>query len=97
LITINSLTNKAYHSADLRVDKKYNYKKTTLDFFLDITNFYGAKSVAPPFYVFSANTDGTFKTTDANLLKKDGSNAIPVLFDNNQIFITPTFGFIWEF
>jgi len=94
---INSLTNKPFHSSDLRVDKKYNYKKTTLDFFIDITNWYGAKSVAPPFYVFSANPDGTFKTTDGAPLKKDGSNAIPKLFDNNQVFVTPTFGFIWEF
>ena len=78
-------------------DKRYNYKNTTLDFFIDITNWYGAKSVAPPFYVFSANEDGSIKTTDGGALKKDGSNAIPKLFDNNQVFITPTFGFIWEF
>ena len=94
---LNSLTNNAYHSSDIRIDKKYNYKKTTLDFFLDITNWYGAKSVAPPFYVFSANDNGTFKTTDGAVLKPDGSNAIPKLFDNNRVFITPTFGFIWEF
>jgi len=94
---LNSLSNKAYHAADIRIDKKYNYKKTTIDVFLDITNFYGAKSVAPLFYVFSANPNGIFKTTDGNVLKKDGSNAIPVLFDNNQVFVTPTFGFIWEF
>lgn len=53
--------------------------------------------MAPPFYVFSANSDGTFKTTDGQAVKKDGSNALPVLFDNNQVFITPTFGFILEF
>jgi outer membrane receptor for ferrienterochelin and colicin len=94
---LNTLTNTAFHSADLRVDKKYYFKKTTLDCFIDITNFYGAKSVAPPFYVFSANSDGTFKTTDGQAVKKDGSNALPVLFDNNQVFITPTFGFILEF
>ena len=94
---INSFNNKPFHSSDLRIDKKYNYKKTTLDFFLDVTNWYGAKSVAPPFYVFSANTDGTFKTTDGSPIKKDGSNAIIKLFDNNQVFVTPTFGFIWEF
>ena len=94
---INSLTNKPFHSSDLRIDKKYNYKKTTLDFFLDVTNWYGAKSVAPPFFVFAANPDGTFNTTDGNPLKKDGSNGIVKLFDNNQVFITPTFGFIWEF
>ena len=94
---LNSLQNKAYHSSDIRIDKKYYYKKTTFDVFLDITNFYGAKSVAPLFYVFSANPDGSFKTTDAKPLQKDGSNAIPILFDNNQVFVTPTFGFIWEF
>jgi len=94
---LNSERNKAYHSSDLRLDKKYNYKKTTLDFYIDITNWYGAKSVAPPFYVFSANPNGSFKTTDGKPLQKDGSNAIPELFDNNSIFITPTIGFIWEF
>ncbi len=94
---LNSLTNNAYHSSDIRIDKKYNYKKTTLDFFLDITNWYAAKSVAPPFYVFSANDDGTFKTTNGAALNADGSNAIPKLLDNNRVFVTPTFGFIWEF
>jgi hypothetical protein len=94
---LNSERNKAYHSSDLRLDKKYNYKKTTLDFYIDITNWYGAKSVAPPFYVFSADANGTFKTTDGKPLQKNGSNAIPELFDNNSVFVTPTIGFIWEF
>ena len=94
---LNANRNKAFHSSDLRIDKKYNYKKTTLDFYIDITNWYGAASVAPPFYVFSANDNGVFKTTDGNALKKDGSNAIPELFDNNSVFITPTIGFILEF
>ena len=94
---LNANRNKAFHSSDLRIDKKYNYKKTTLDFYIDITNWYGAASVAPPFYVFSANENGVFKTTDGQALKKDGSNAIPELFDNNSVFITPTIGFILEF
>lgn len=94
---LNTSRNKAFHSSDFRLDKKYNYKKTTLDFYIDITNWYGAKSVAPPFYVFSANQDGSFKTTDGKVLQKDGSNAIPELFDNNSVFITPTIGFILEF
>ena len=94
---LNANRNKAFHSSDLRIDKKYNYKKTTLDFYIDITNWYGAASVAPPFYVFSANDNGVFKTTDGKALKKDGSNAIPELFDNNSVFITPTIGFILEF
>jgi len=94
---LNTLRNKAYHSSDMRIDKKYNYKKTTLDFYLDVTNWYGAKSVAPPFYVFTAEPNGVFKTTDGLSLKKDGSNAIPELYNNFSVFITPTIGFILEF
>lgn len=95
---LNSLRNKPFHSSDIRLDKKYNYKKTTLDFFIDITNWYAAKSVAPPFYVFAMNDNATFKTTDGQSLKKDGSNAVVnESFDTNSVFITPTIGFIWEF
>lgn len=95
---LNSLRNKPFHSSDIRLDKKYNYKKTTLDFFIDITNWYAAKSVAPPFYVFAMNADATFKTTDGQALKKDGSNAVVnESFDTNSIFVTPTIGFILEF
>lgn len=94
---LNAMRNRAFHSSDLRLDKKYNYKKTTLDFYIDITNWYGAKSVAPPFYVFAANADGTFKTTDGKAIQKNGSNAIPELYDNNSVFVTPTIGFILEF
>ena len=46
---------------------------------------------------FSYNENATFKTTDGLALKKDGSNAIPTLTDNNSVFITPTIGFIYEF
>ena len=94
---LNSLRTKDFHSSDFRLDKKYNYKKSTLDFYIDVTNWYGAKSIAPAYYIFSYNPNGTFQTTDGLALKKDGSNAIPSLSDNNSVFITPTFGFIYEF
>ena len=94
---LNSLRTKDFHSSDFRLDKRYNYKKSTLDFYIDVTNWYGAKSIAPAYYIFSYNPNGTFQTTDGLALKKDGSNAIPSLSDNNSVFITPTFGFIYEF
>ena len=94
---LNAYRNKPYHSSDFRLDKRYNYKKSTLDFYIDITNWYGAKSVSPPYYIFSYNENGTFHTTDGLPVKKDGSNAIPTLTDNNTVFITPTVGFIFEF
>ena len=94
---LNTLRVNPFNSSDLRIDKKYYYKKATLDFFLDITNWYGSTSVAPSAYIFESNPDGTFKTTDGKPVKKDGSNAIPSLADGNQVFITPTVGFILEF
>lgn len=94
---LNTLRVNPFNSSDLRIDKKYFYKKATLDFFLDITNWYGSSSVAPSAYIFESNPDGTFKTTDGKPVKKDGSNAIPSLADGNQVFITPTVGFILEF
>ena len=94
---INSLRLPNYQSSDIRIDKKYNYKKTTFDFFLDITNWFGSKSVSPSVYTFEASPDGSFVTTDGNPIKKDGSNGKPILTNSNQVFVTPTFGFIWEF
>ena len=94
---VNTLRLPNYHSSDLRIDKKYNYKKTTIDFFLDITNWYGSMSVSPSVYIFESNPDGSFKTTDGKPIKKDGSNAIPGIADSNRVLVTPTFGFIWEF
>ena len=94
---VNTLRLPNYHSSDIRIDKKYNYKKTTFDFFLDITNWYGSMSVSPSVYIFESNPDGSFKTSDGKTIKKDGSNAIPSLADSNRVLVTPTFGFIWEF
>jgi hypothetical protein len=94
---VNTLRLPNYHSSDLRIDKKYNYKKTTFDFFLDITNWYGSMSVSPSVYIFESNPDGSFKTSDGKTIKKDGSNAIPSLANSNRVLVTPTFGFIWEF
>ncbi len=94
---LNSLRLSDFHSSDMRVDKKYNYKNTTIDFFIDVTNWYGSTSVSPKAYVFESYPNGTFKTTDGGPIKKDGSNGIPSLADGNRVFVTPTFGFIWEF
>ena len=94
---INSLRLPNYHSSDIRIDKKYNYKKTTFDFFIDITNWYGSMSVSPSVFIFESNPDGSYKTTDGKPINKNGSNAIPGIANSNRIFVTPTFGFIWEF
>jgi hypothetical protein len=95
---LNSLRLPAFHAADLRIDKKWNYRKVTLDLFLDITNVYAALAAGVPQYTFKRTSDNTaFATTDGAALKPDGSNAIPVLLENRDGRTLPTLGVIVEF
>jgi len=95
---INSLRLPAFHSGDLRIDKKWNYRNTTLDLFLDITNFYSSKSSGIPFYTFKRNAENTaFLSTNSNPVQQDGKNAIPILLDDINGTLLPTIGIILEF
>jgi hypothetical protein len=95
---INTMRLSAFNSADIRVDKKWNFKKTTLDFYIDITNFYGSEAKEADLYTFKRNQANTaFVTTDGKPVMADGSNAIPVYLKNSQSTILPTIGLIVEF
>jgi hypothetical protein len=95
---LNSLRLRGFNSSDVRIDKKWNFKKTTIDLFLDVTNWYVAKNPAIPEYTFKRNAANTdFETSDGLPLKADGSNAIPTRVKNDDPFVTPTIGFIIEF
>jgi CarboxypepD_reg-like domain/TonB-dependent Receptor Plug Domain len=95
---LNTQRLKAFHSGDIRIDKKWNFKKTTLDFYIDISNFYNAKPPQYPQYTFERITDNSaFKTTDNLPLRQDGSNAIPILLKESDAIPIPTIGFIIEF
>lgn len=95
---LNNLRLGGFNSSDIRIDKKWNFRKTTIDLFLDITNWYAAKSVAIPSYTFKRTADNSsFATTDGSPIKANGSNAVPVLLKNDEAQFTPTIGFIIEF
>lgn len=95
---INSQTLKPFQQADIRIDKKINFKKTSLDLYIDVQNAARFTSEGIPNYTFKRNTDNTgFATTDGNAVKADGSNAIPVLLNNDNTTFVPTIGFIFEF
>jgi outer membrane receptor for ferrienterochelin and colicin len=94
----NTLRLKPFHASDVRIDKKWNFNKFTLDLYLDVTNWYVAKTPGVSQYTFQRVANGTaFATTDGNPLKSDGSNAIPLLLSNEDAFSTPSIGFIVEF
>lgn len=95
---LNTLRLGAFNASDIRIDKRWNFRKTTLDIYLDVTNWYGAKTPAYPNYTFARNSDNTaFLTTDGKPLRTDGSNAVPLLLKNNDANTVPTIGFILEF
>jgi hypothetical protein len=95
---LNTLRVGNFSQMDLRVDKKWNFKRVTLDVFIDIQNLLNAPSPAPPNYTFKRTEDGTaFVTTDGKALAADGSNAIPLLLDNSDGSLLPTIGIVVEF
>ena len=95
---INSLRLKPFQQVDLRIDKKYNFRRTSLDLYLDFQNVLVFKTEGQPYYTFKRKADNSgFETTDGNPVKADGSNAIPVILKNDNTSLLPTIGFIFEF
>jgi len=96
LLNQNRLSN--YNQLDLRVDKKFNFNKTSLTAYLDVQNLLIQKSESNPDYTFERTEDNSdFKTTDGQPIQMDGSNAIPVILDNKSGHPLPTLGIIFEF
>ena len=94
---LNSGRLPSFHAGDIRIDKKWNFNKWSLDVFVDVTNFYRSNQPAPDYYSFRRNDANTeFITSDGQPLKVDGSNAIPIRIKNDDAIVTPTFGFIVE-
>ena len=95
---LNTIRLGNFSQMDLRVDKKWNFKRVTLDVFIDIQNILGTVRPAPPNYTFQRTADGSaFVTTDGKPLMSDGSNAIPLLLDNTDGSLLPTIGIVVEF
>lgn len=94
----NTLELPAFHASDLRIDKKWNYPRFTLDLYIDIQNWYNSKNPGVPQYTFRRTADNTsFQTTDGQPIQQNGSNAIPYILANNDGSLLPTIGFIVEF
>lgn len=94
----NQLRLGSFHSMDIRLDKKWNYRKWSLDVYIDITNLYRSVQPEYPKYTFARTTDNSaFQTTDGQAIKSDGSNAVPLVLKESDAVSIPTIGFIVEF
>jgi outer membrane cobalamin receptor len=95
---VNSQRLNAFKQIDLRVDKKWNFRQTTIDVFIDIQNLANFKTPGALSYTFKRNDNNTdFETTDGAPIRQDGSNAIPLILNDSAGTILPTIGFIIEF
>lgn len=87
-----------FQQLDLRVDKKFNFKKFSLNLFVDFQNIFFYKTPYLPKFTFERTEDNTgFKTTDGQPIKSDGSNGIPLILEQRSATIVPSIGFILEF
>ncbi|RYY98525.1 MAG: TonB-dependent receptor [Chitinophagaceae bacterium] len=95
---VNSRRLPAFHAADIRADKRWNFRRLTLDVFIDLQNFYGAENEGVPDYTFQRTADNSaFLSTDGQPVRGDGSNAVPLLLSDGSGRILPTIGIIVEF
>lgn len=82
----------AYHQLDIRIDKKWFFKRFALNLFLDIQNVYGFSVSSKPFLVIDTDTE-----TGEPLINPDDPSRYQLksVDDANGIF-QPTIGVIWE-
>lgn len=95
---LNTLRLSGFSQLDLRVDKKWNFRKTTLDIFIDVTNVLSTKNPEFPTFTLQRNAENTgFATTDGKPLAADGSNGIPLILNAASGSALPSIGVIVEF
>jgi len=95
---INSERLKNFSQLDLRLDKKINYKKTSLNLFLDFQNVLMTTQENAPYYTFKRTKDNSgYETTDGKPLNLNGSNGIPIILENKSRTVTPSIGLTFEF
>ena len=104
---LNQLRLKAFNAADLRIDKKFNFKKVTFDLFLDIQNVYNSKNPSTPGFTLKRNADESISTTTGEpyvpgvygdpLAPNNRQKAVPVILDNTSGALLPSIGFVLEF
>jgi len=95
---LNSQRLSSYSQLDLRIDKRINFRKTSLNLYLDLQNILLQEDQNNPKFTFERNEDNTgFKTTDGESLKADGSNGIPFILNTSSSNLLPSIGFSFEF
>jgi hypothetical protein len=89
---LNSKRNPLTHSLDIRIDKKWFYKKYSLNAYIDIQNVYNAQFEGPAY--LDVKRDGTGAAITNPL---DNSSYLLKHIDNTSGNILPSVGIMFEF
>jgi hypothetical protein len=88
---INSLRLNAFHQLDIRVDKKFFFRKWSLMLYLDIQNLYNSKADQPDFVVREKDGNGNYLLTD------NGTKYVLKSIPSTSGTVLPTIGLMFEF
>ncbi|OFX73358.1 MAG: ferric aerobactin receptor [Bacteroidetes bacterium GWE2_29_8] len=89
---VNTERLSAFHNLDIRIDKKYYYKKWSFDFYIDIQNVYNFKAEQPP--IIDVKKDDK---DNPIISGTDNRYYVPNYIDDFTGTILPTIGIIVEF
>lgn len=104
---VNSLRLRGFHAADLRIDKKFNFRRWTFDLYLDIQNAYNSQNPSVPGFTLQRNPDESIATRTGEpyipgsyanpAAPNNRQKAIPVLLEGTTGALLPSIGFVIEF
>jgi hypothetical protein len=89
---LNTQRVEPFYQLDIRVDKKYNFKKWTLDVYLDVQNITNNTTEERPYFSVERDANGVPITNPQN-----PDYYIPRFIDNTSGTIIPGIGIIVEF
>lgn len=89
---LNTVRSANFSQLDIRVDKKYPFKKWTLNIYLDVQNILNAQSEQQPYLSIQRDANGMGITDPA-----DPSRYLPLYIANESGTILPSIGIIAEF
>ena len=76
-----------FSQADLRIDKKWNFKNVSFNFFIDLQNFLAQINPQPEEFGLERNTDGSLVSPKNLVLIQSERSRSPI----------PSFGFVFDF
>ena len=81
---INTLRLPAAHGLDIRIDKRWYFKKTSLNVYVDVQNVYGFKNTLAPYLTLDTDSNGNPQTVpgqpnryQTKLLKNQSGSVLP--------------------